>query len=294
LAPILELERPGTVSEMVDIDGDGLRDFIVLEGNAPTWWLAGLPDPSVDELAQPLGVPDTPYGSWLDADGDGPADWLESAEAFAVLHKGDGTGGFAPAGMLDYGGQLGGVRGWPSGIPGRPLVAFQGGSLDTPSQAMWGVEVSAAGEIAVLVSGPIGGYTRIRHVSDLDGDMIPDALAYEPFRDSSLHFIHQSRAGVYDSEVTYVPVVEMVAGSFVTAGDVDLLYWSDDESEVLLRPRENGAWPTVIPVTVVGSWQPTGERHTMQADGEGGLEILHRASENDEWVHELWTLEPCR
>lgn len=297
LAPILEVERAGSVSAMVDIDGDGVRDFVVRVGGVPTGWLAGLPEPEVDDVAQPLGVPDT-FGSWLDADGDGWVDWLESTDEFAVLHLGDGAGGFVAAGTLDYGGQFGGVKGWPSGIPGRPLIVFQETSFGPPPpQVMWGVEVSPAGDMTVLVRGG-GRIDSIRHVSDLDGDMIPDALVYT-YDDSfdpepNLGFAHQTRPGVYGVETTSVPIAAgVVAGSFVTAGDVDVLQWTEDD-EVSLWPREGGAWPTAIPLQVVGPWQRGREHHPMQADGVGGHEVLRLELEDDAWAYQVWTIEPCQ
>lgn len=297
LVPILKVEREGIVTAMVDIDGDGVRDFVVGVGGAPAGWLAGLPEPEVDAVLQPLDVPDT-LGSWLDADGDGWVDWLESTDEFAVLHLGDGAGGFVAAGTLDYDGKFGGVSGWPSGIPGRPLITYRATTLDLPSwHVMWGVEVSPAGEMTVLVRGG-GRISSIRHVSDLDGDMIPDALVYTSDdryeRAPNLGFAHQTRPGVYGVEITSVSIgAGVVPGSFVTEGDVDVLQWTEDD-EVFLWPREGGAWSTAIPLQVVGPWQGGGEHHPMQADGVGGHEVLRLEHEGNARVYQLWTIEPCQ
>jgi hypothetical protein len=110
-----------------------------------------------------------------------------------------------------------------------------------------------------------------------------------------LSYAFQDTPESYGVETTEISIFGMVAGSFVTTDDVDLLHWDNEEPEVSLRPREeDGDWPTVLPVTVVGPWLYAGDFHTLQADGEGSLEILHRSAQGDDSVYDLWSLEPCR
>jgi hypothetical protein len=294
LAPIYEVVRYGSVQAMADIDGDGLRDFIMSQTRDPSqWWLAGLPGVSVDAFSQPLDAP-TLDGAWIDADGDGATDLFETITTALVLYMGDGDGGFIQADTLDFGFELGSARAWPSGIPGRLLVDSSEQSFGLVPTVLWGVEVSPAGEITVLASGGIG-TVAVRHVDDLDGDMVPDALGFNEASNQGLSYAFQDTPESYGVETTEISIFGMVAGSFVTTDDVDLLHWDNEEPEVSLRPREeDGDWPTVLPVTVVGPWLYAGDFHTLQADGEGSLEILHRSAQGDDSVYDLWSLEPCR
>ena len=299
LEPIVDLEVDGDVWRMTDVDGDGLRDLVLRDETLlEIAWLAGLPGlGEFDPVPRPLFGPHA--SAWVDANADGIADIVETIDGNPgriVLHLGDGTGGFVPAGELAYDGELtydgylGRADVWPTGIPGRLLVLFEEDVNGFPNDidVVLGIEVSPAGEITTLArSSPLD--VSLRHASDLDGDGVPDALGFDSRLGTGLIHLHPDVPGHYLEDVIVPqPIEGMLVGPF-TADEVDALYWNGDE--VLLRRRMGGAWPQAEPVAIDGPWSGNDEARVLDADGEPGAEILIRGGADDGYA--LWWVEPC-
>lgn len=294
---ILDIVRPGWARTMADVDGDGLHDVLTSQWNEPTWsWLGGRADPMVDETTQPLHAPSM-SGSWLDADGDGWVDFIGYGATEIVLYMGDGTGGLTQTDALGHR-EYGSPLAHSSGVPGRVLVRFESTGLgfSGTTTALLGLAVSATGTLEPLVASEHLRFT-VHHVSDLDGDEIPDAIGFDAWSYQSLgHAFHDPKSpGSYAFEVLDEGSIHgVVVGPLVSGTGVDLLYWSGSTSgDTWLRSREDEAWSTVVPVTVEGSWPAAGWNRTLQADGQGGHEILGRSYLEGHWVYLLWRLEPC-
>lgn len=295
LAPVVDVEREGSVRAIVDIDGDGRLDVLMTQWDTPEqWWLAGLPELSIDEVAQPLVSPGL-SSIWIDANGDGVVDVFEGTDTGLALHLGDGTGTFTLAGTHDYGREFGSKKVWPSDTPGVLLSSFEEQRLGFGgfAQEFHALSVSPVGEIAVLASGVVDAIS-VKYVQDFDGDGVPDALGHDEVSNQSMTYLHQEAPGQYAAQLTTQPVFGMAADTLTSADEVEILHWSNVEGEMWLRRPEDGGWPTAVPVTIEGPWLRAGAITTLQADGDGGRELLKLSYEGDRSRYSLWRLEPCQ
>lgn len=295
LEAIIDVVREGEALAMTDIDGDGVLDVLMRQWNQPdAWWLAGLPDATVDLMMQPLDLPGS-RAYWMDANGDGQSDALvrfDSPTTGIALHLGDGAGGFAQTDALDSSMVRGSVYAWPGGIAGRLVVGFVSPSFGFSSDdvTLMGIEVSSAGEIGVLAqSAPLE--ITVRHVGDADGDAIPDVLGFDAVVGQGLIYVHQGPPGQYIDEHVELEAKVMVVAPLTGDDELDVVY-SSTADEVFLRRREGGGWPSAIPLTLDGPWTTSAVLQPLQADGEPGMEILGRPYGRD-MAPQLWRVEPC-
>ncbi|MCA9649705.1 MAG: VCBS repeat-containing protein [Myxococcales bacterium] len=293
LERVAETTIDGHVYTTTDIDGDGVLDVIVRQLEQPEpWWQAGLGDLTVSPVQRPLAAP-TAQAIGVDADGDGLGDLLELVQnedgiglSGARLHMGDGLGGTTPGDELRLEGIdiLDNIVIWPSPIPGQILVRFRELSLGASPSIFHAIAVDGAGAISTLGASSLV-EIGIRHVGDLDGDGIIDALG---IAQDAHELLYLPSSESYGERILASDVAQLAAGPLVEATGIDLLSFDLDGAAVLRRPQGDD-WPTALPVELEqGEWGTSTAPQPMQADGEGGMELLVRT--NAYW---LWQLEPC-
>lgn len=291
LAMVADVERAGVPLTMVDIDGDGLLDLLMDDWDAPqAWWYVGLPGLSIDEVSQPLVRPGE-WGSWLDGNGDGLVDFFERTDAGLSLHLGDGMGGFTFADTHAYPRKRTSQKLWPTEVPGVLLASYAPG-FKAFTDDFHALSVSPVGAITVLASGKTAAVS-VQHVRDFDGDGVPDVLGFDELSNESMTYLHQGSPGQYVAQSIEEPVRGMAADTLTSAGEVEVLHWTSVEGEMWLRPPQDGGWPNAIEVTVEGPWFHSGAITPLQADGEGGRELLLLSAQGDSSRYSLWRLEPC-
>lgn len=286
--PRAEIELPGAVEALADVDGDGHVDAVLTQWDDETpWWQAGLPAFEFDETAQPVqGIPPLVAGSWMDVTGDNAADYMTRSEAFGFqVLVGDGTGSLTPAGasQLEFS--------WPhKALPvpalGQLVLLFEEPVLG------FGFDINVVRTVAVDENGQLQVVAESqaldndpRFVGDLDGDAIADVIGLDG-ADNALRYLGSGQ-GPYE-EMEIVPGIrDALVGEFVQEQDVEILLW-DGKGQVHLHRRDGTAWPAGIPVTADSQWDSGGQSRVLEADGTPGSEILR----TDE-TYSLWRVEEC-
>ncbi|MGH1343741.1 MAG: FG-GAP repeat domain-containing protein [Nannocystales bacterium] len=285
-AALAEVELPGRIEALADIDGDGLLDvvFTQWDEDAP-WWQAGLPGFGVDGSSEPLQQLDT--GMWMDATGDGRADYVEVLweGGFHVL-VGDGTGAFASAGTSAMENHTPN-RVLPVPALNQLVLVFQDVAIGfgTDSTILRTVSVNASGEIQTLAESQALDIAP-DFVADLDGDRLADVVGIDAIDGNTLRFLG-SADGPYQ-EVDIVPNVRgAIVGGFFEDAPPEVLWW-DSSPHWQLTGLDGLLWPEGPPVTGSPQWDVDGPTRLIEADGEPGTELLQGRE-----TFSLWKVEAC-
>ena len=305
---VAEHQLSGSAPQMGDVDGDGRDDVIVTQRGQAAWFPAeaelGL---APEAIVLDVPPPSAPASTWIDADGDGNVDYAESifdtiadpGTGHIRLHMNDGAGGFFVGDELapeEFDLTILSIQVHPSiGSPGQLLVSFQEHqSLTDGPYQLHAIEVSGTGQIEVLArtefTDGVSGQ-RIVRVRDFDGNGIPDIAGYRGLDPFELT-VAMGRANGTFEVVESIPIEDAVVHDFDgdDAGRHDLLYWGSDGA--YLRRGTDDGFSEPLPLVVTGVADDTSRSWPVQADGEGGYEVLQQVYADD---HEfaLRTIGPC-
>ncbi len=261
--PLAELELPGNIQALADIDGDGLLDVMLAQWDDLTrWWQVGVMGFDIDATARPLdGVDPVGLGSWIEVTEDDAMDYVERSNEFGFrILVGDGAGGFEPAGTSALE-KLSPHSVFPVPALGQLVLIFQAPVLGFVNDisVVQTVAVDANGDLEILAQS--GGLDiSPRFVGDLDGDDIADVVGFDGV-DNTLRFLGSAR-GPYEKADIVPNIRDAVVGGFVQEREVEILWWNG-KAQMRLQRAQGAAWSEETPVADNPQWDANGPKRVL-------------------------------
>ncbi len=291
----------GAARVFVDVDGDGHLDLVAMDwmrDNA-MFWLPGTEDGTFVDSPTPFAWPGgdlvfRDFGPpWRDVDGDGIADVFVGEDTQLRLWVGDGTGGFAPAGLtplgLDYPEALAPVAGASDlvvALSGNGAIGF---GLQSGADVL---RVDAGGALASLAQwAPGDGTFEIVLAQDRVGDPGIDLLVR--YQDTSAAYVRllTSNGAGFDETSLAESVRDIRAGDFEGTGQPSVLVVDDAQQVQLWRGTGD---PSEDAVALQGQLGPTPDGNFVRSvgdfDGDGADELIVYHGDST-W--ELAQVVPC-